>query len=290
MLQAFGAYKHGYWDFVKDYCDGFDDGFAYKITGTKNVAALRALLAPIMLRRKKADVLTQLPPIRYSEVVVEPTELSPYDKEWLFPDYLIKVGGMRGIDHDVKEQRQRVEDLLKGVTRGDDFLKVIDGMAKGLTTLRRYTGLIKVPQVAELIKAELDGGLQKLVVFAVHQTAIEWLRQLLEDYDAVTLYGNTPALKRDRHIQKFQTNPRCRVFIGNILAAGTAINLTAASDVLFLEADWVPANNAQAAMRCHRIGQTKPVSVRFVTLADSMDQEITRVIRRKTKDLTQVFD
>jgi SWI/SNF-related matrix-associated actin-dependent regulator of chromatin subfamily A-like protein 1 len=66
-----------------------------------------------------------------------------------------------------------------------------------------------------------------------------------------------------------------------ITAMATAIRLTAACQIVFSEASWVPADNLQAATRVHRIGQTRPVLVRFVSLAGSLDEAITEVLRRK---------
>jgi SNF2 family DNA or RNA helicase len=80
------------------------------------------------------------------------------------------------------------------------------------------------------------------------------------------------------------------VFIGNIHAAGTAITLTAAHHVWFVEQDWVPGNNAQAIMRCHRIGQKNNVSVQFISLDNSLDHTIMLILKRKTRELTEIFD
>jgi SNF2 family DNA or RNA helicase len=66
--------------------------------------------------------------------------------------------------------------------------------------------------------------------------------------------------------------------------------LTAAHQVVFIEQDWVPGNNAQAVMRCHRIGQSKPVHVRFFAIAGSLDEKVSRVLRRKAQELTEIFD
>ena len=54
--------------------------------------------------------------------------------------------------------------------------------------------------------------------------------------------------------------------------------------------DWVPGNNAQAIMRCHRIGQTRPVLARFVALAGGADERISNVLKRKTRELSALFD
>ena len=119
---------------------------------------------------------------------------------------------------------------------------------------------------------------------------IKWLQHLLRPYGVVTLFGETPAEKRQKHIDKFQRNPKCRVFIGQIVAAGTGITLTAASEVMFVEASWNPAENAQAAMRAHRIGQTRPVRVRFMGLANSIDEKIQTVLRAKAKAIAEILD
>jgi SWI/SNF-related matrix-associated actin-dependent regulator 1 of chromatin subfamily A len=60
--------------------------------------------------------------------------------------------------------------------------------------------------------------------------------------------------------------------------------------VVFAEASWVPADNLQAAKRVHRIGQTRPVLVRFISLAGSLDEAITDVLRRKARLLAQIMN
>jgi SNF2 family DNA or RNA helicase len=81
-----------------------------------------------------------------------------------------------------------------------------------------------------------------------------------------------------------------RVFIGQIQAAGVAIDLSMSHEVAFLEASWVPGENAQAAMRVHHLKQTHPVNIRFFSLADSVDERVQAILRRKTRDLTALFD
>jgi SNF2 family DNA or RNA helicase len=148
-----------------------------------------------------------------------------------------------------------------------------------------------VKAVTELISSELDAGLyKKIVLFCVHRDVIEGLRTSLSKYGVVTLYGGTDPGTKMRNVDKFQTRIKPRVFIGNIAAAGTNITLTAAHHVTFVEQDFVPGNNAQAAMRVHRIGQKDPVTVRFISLNNPMDQKITHILKKKTKELTEIFD
>ena len=66
--------------------------------------------------------------------------------------------------------------------------------------------------------------------------------------------------------------------------------MTAASDLLFVESSWVPAENEQAAQRIHRIGQSEPCLVRFAMLAGSIDEQIQRAVARKMESITKVVD
>lgn len=293
MLYTFGVTKLTYNAFLKEYCILAPTSFGIKVVASNvaKSAELRELLSHIMLRRLKKDVMKQLPPITFGYVSVEPglvdLEIMP-----TFTQYFLPTDKRHILKAELDRQQKLLENVYLNMKTGDeDKVQAMSAIADSISTLRRYTGLQKCEPVIELVKSELDSkAYQKIVIFAIHQDVIESLRRALTGYGAVTLYGNTPAEKRQKHIDKFQTNPHCRVFIGNIHAAGTAITLTAAHNVLFIEQDWVPGNNAQAIMRCHRIGQENPVFVRFAALDGSLDAKITAILKKKTLQLTQIFD
>ena len=290
-LKSAGIYKRSYWDFLYEFCAGYQDNFGgYKITGHKNVPQLKALLAQFMLRRKKDDVMKQLPPITFSHVTVERSEveLDPYFYENWRPI------GVTAFLKDLETKDKALKIALKASESGgtySDRVKLLEGLAPTTATLRRYIGLAKLPAIMDVLERELtDDPTLKLVLFAVHAQVIEGARVKLAKFKPVTLYGGTPTDKRQRNIDKFQNDPKCRVFVGQVIAAGTGITLTAAHNVVFLESDWVPANNAQAAMRCHRIGQTKPVRVRFFSCDGSVDEDVNKVLLHKTRELAKIFD
>lgn len=292
-LKSAGIVTEQYWDFVYRFCTGFDSDYGFRITGHKNPAELKALLAPIMKRRKKEDVLMDLPPIQYQEVTVERTAV---DVEAIFAERLHGRGRelfnkeLQSADAALRAALAEIRSEGLGNKVVEDRLKVIEGMATNLVTLRRYIGVAKVPKVCEILADELDNdSTRKIVVFGVHKDVIEGCRVALEKYGPVTLYGATPAEKRQAHIDRFMKDPKCRVFIGNVQAAGTGITLTSAHEVAFVEASWVPADNAQAAMRCHRIGQTKPVRVRFFSCAGSVDEQVQQTLMRKAREISKVF-
>jgi SWI/SNF-related matrix-associated actin-dependent regulator of chromatin subfamily A-like protein 1 len=293
MLYTFGVTNLKYDAFINRYCIVRDTSYGRKVVSANSVhiPELRQLLQKIMLRRLKKDVMSQLPPITFGHVSVEP---GPVDVEILpsFTQYFLPVDRRDELQADLRRQA----DLLKTVEANmkpdtTDKLQALAAISDSISTLRRYIGLQKCRDAIELIKRELESGAyEKIVIFAIHRDVIETMREGLRAFKPVTLYGGTDPDKRQRNIDRFQKDPKCRVFIGNIIAAGTAITLTAAHHVTFIEQDWVPGNNAQAVMRCHRIGQENPVSVRFIVLDKTLDQKIGFILKRKTEQLTQIFD
>lgn len=249
--------------FVQTYCNWSMGDYGVKIHGTKNPAAIREMLRPVMLRRLKKDVLQELPPISFHDLPLEVSATAALLKE---------------ADHIADSKR-----LALALDKGE-----LESLAPAMSSLRRVTGLAKVPAIVEWIENNVGDG--KLVVFAHHRDVLDGIRVHLRDRGtgAVTLRGDTSAEERQRAVDSFQSDPGIRVFLGQIQAAGTGLTLTAASRVLFAEASWVPAENSQAAMRCHRIGQTEPVQVYFASLAGSIDEAVMEVVRRKTEDISQI--
>lgn len=292
-LRSMGLTDLPYWDFVFRYCAGFQSDYGYKITGHKNIEELRAMMAPKMLRRKKDEVLTELPPITVSEVTVDRSdvELDPW-----FYENVFHAGGVQKFLDNLKTIDQSLKTSLDVVRnnrapKDEDVLGILKSYSQSTSTLRRYIGLAKLPRVLDIIEEELaTNQYQKIVLFAVHHQVIEQTRQRLLKYHPVTLYGKTTPHKRQWNVDKFQNEKHCRVCIAQVVAAGTTITLTAAHEVAFLEADWVPGTNAQALMRCHRIGQKYKVRARFFTCAGSVDEDVMRAVVHKTREITKILD
>lgn len=254
-----------YWPFIAKFCVTQDTGFGIKIVRGRNLPFLKTCISPYVMRRKKDEVLKDLPPIRFDTLP------------------------LTGADVFNAETKTQIEVVQKVLAAND--VAGLRAMAPHVAQLRRVTGLAKAPAAAEWIDAQLDGGIEKLVVFAHHRDVIKVLEDSLKEgqHGYVTLDGSKSSDERAAAVDRFQTNPHCRVFIGQIQAAGTGLTLTAASDVLFVESSWVPAENEQAAMRVHRIGQRNACLVRFAMLAGSIDEDIQKAVMRKTADITRLF-
>ena len=260
------------------YCKYYQVGNRYnrrQITGTNltHISEVKTALEKFFLRRKKNEVLKDLPPIFYSTTYVR-SDLQP-------PDYL------------VEKLKDELEVLMEAINfhvvpSEEKLLSSLMAMSQSVSSLRRYHGFKKIQPTIDLVTTELELQLyEKIVIFGIHKDVLSSLKaELSRKYDCVSITGADSNPKhRQEAIDRFQNDPKCQIFLGNINAAGTAITLTAANQVLFIEQSWVPGDNAQAAMRCHRIGQTKTVTCRFVSLDDALDTKITTALARKTQEL-----
>lgn len=292
-LYTFGHTRLGYDEFVERYCRTRHTGYGRQILGTNTqpdkIAEIRGMLGPICLRRTKEDVNLNLPPITYGDITVNPGHVELIMCK-SFAKYVCPVDRSGDLIKDLEREMGVVNGIVKGKFT-DAAMKALEANAKSIMTLRRYNSMQKVEPVVELISQELkDNAYQKIVIFAIHRDTIVNLQDKLSKFGAVLVFGGSKPSRMEDRIKKFQTEKRTRVFIAQLHTAGTSLTLTAADQVMFVDLDWVPGNNLQAAARCHRIGQTRPVTVRSVMLANSIDQHISSILSRKTAELAQLMD
>jgi SWI/SNF-related matrix-associated actin-dependent regulator 1 of chromatin subfamily A len=288
LLKVAGIYQGNHDAFVNQFCTTRHTPYGRVVTGHKNIPAFRELIKGFILRRKKVDVMKDMPALRFAELYVPAGEV---DMEMAFIDQWI-TGQMGKVDRQIQEQRDHltaITDLVRTTTQAPATLEAV---APHLATLRRYMGLQKVPAIVDIVKTELESGMDKVVLFAIHKAVIEKLRDDLKAYGSLTLYGGTNAATRQANIDKFVNKPKHRVFVMNVLAAEGVDGLQkVCHNGILVEQDWVPGKNAQAVMRLHRIGQTLPVLIRTAILeGDDLDLRVSRVLARKTKDLIELFD
>jgi SWI/SNF-related matrix-associated actin-dependent regulator of chromatin subfamily A-like protein 1 len=238
--------------FIQDnYFPGFKIITPSQIVGDEhNLEQLRRRLQAVMIRRPKS--VLKLPP-KEREIV----EVDVLDSE--FWSLLSRSGKF------LRQYQRRLMDLLDGpatkATRVE--IRLLEQQILRLTNqIRHQVGISKLPAVIEYLR-DCPG---KTLVFAHHHDVIEKLVVALGDLGVSWFTGRSSLKARDQAADRFQTDSKCRFFIGNIEASGQGITLTAARHVVFAEVDWRGTYLEQAEDRAHRIGQTHPVLVTYLLL------------------------
>ena len=285
-------------DFVTRYCAGYQGQWGWDVSGASNLGELQEKLrSTVMVRRLKADVLTELPPKRRQVVALDPADIrgakAALDAERKSgADVQSVIEAMEAVE------AARVEaEKAKASNNLADYREAVARLKKAknvefpeISRLRHDTALVKAPAVAAHVADLLESGEQKVVVWAHHHDVIDILREHLAEYGVVEITGKTPQAERQASVDAFQSPDGPRVFIGSITAAGTGITLTAAQMVVFAELDWVPGDVSQAEDRCHRIGQAGSVLVQHVLLDGSLDAKLAQTVVAKQEVADKALD
>lgn len=255
--------------YTQKYCGAYHDGYGWNVSGATNTSELfDRVNGKIMLRRKKEEVLKDLPTKRR---FVVPMEINN-GAEYLAADNNL----IQWVKEKFGPKRAEKTSQAEALTRFS-YLKQLASEGKRQAAL-------------SWIQDALDTN-GKLVLFAVHHTMIDWLQEQLVGYNPVVVDGRVGQDKRQAAVDRFQNDPTCKVFIGNIKAAGVGLTLTAASTTVFLELGWTPGEHDQAEDRVHRIGQEADrVEAYYLVAANTIEEEIAGLLDEKREVLSAVLD
>ena len=262
-------------EFAQRYCAGARFGWQ----GCSHPDELFALISRlVMVRRLKKDVLTQLPPKQRTQVMLALPK----------SDALAEV---KAINASLKAFRESARDA--GVEPGTDGLgnRSLDER-RLMNDLYRASAAAKARPVREYLETLADGGCDKFLFFAHHKVMLDAASELFEQKRVrhIRIDGSTPAKDRQKLVDTFQTDERCRVAVLSIKAAGMGLTMTAASVVVFGELSWTPGEVVQAEDRAHRIGQASSVNVQFLCAKNTVDDVMWGAVQNKLENLGQVLD
>ncbi len=256
-----------FWSYANKYCGAKHNGFGWDFSGSSNTEELHEILTKsIMIRRKKKDVLKDLP-----------------DKVRSFIPFEI---------NNIKEYKQAENNFITYIkeTKGEKAAEKAKG-AKILVQIEALKQLAvagKMDSAIEWIYDFLETG-EKLVIFAIHKFVITRLMNEFKDV-AVKIDGSVSLVDRDKAVQTFQSSSKAQLLVGNMKAAGLGITLTAASNVAVIELPWTPGELDQAEDRTHRIGQNNSVNIHYLLAAGTIESDIAYMLDRKRKVLDAVLD
>ena len=246
----------------------------------ERLATLRRRIKPVMLRRTKDQVATDLPPKQ--EQVVSVALIDKHQKVY---------------DTRLARERQKVLGLLGDweanrfeIFRSLTMLRQLSLHAGLVDPTRRDLPSAKVQFLEEQLPELIAEG-HSALVFSQFTGFLAIIREHLAAAEIAVSYldGSMNAGQRTEAVTQF-TAGTTKVFLISLKAGGFGLNLTEADYVYVCDPWWNPAAEAQAVDRAHRIGQTRPVTVYRLVSAGTIEEKVVALQDRKRELFTAVMD
>ena len=253
-------------EWMRNFCRVHDTAWGPKILGGRNLPVLNRVLKPRMSRLTLAETQQDMPALTTDAINLPPVALD-----------------LSGVDTTAVATLEMILD------QDEDWGAELGALEPHMATMRRLWGMAKVPALVDIIKTELHGGQQKMVVFFHHTDVGRLLAEGLGQFFPVVIDGST----KDKSwvVKKFANGTKHRVLLAQLVAGGTGLDgmQHATNRVLMAEYAWTPALNQQAIARVARAGQRLPVRASYCVLANSLDEKIARALSRKEKIVQEVL-
>lgn len=263
----------------------FKDDFAEPIqvfNDEKAVNRFRKITSPFMMRRMKSDksIISDLPDkVEQNQfALLTKAQAALYEKTMQ-----VAMAEIEGVDEDVDGQSlfkrqglvlQMILALKQICNHPTNFLKNgnFDASLSG-----------KMELLFELLDSIVEAG-EKVLIFTQFREMGDLLQRFIaERFGELPMFyhGGCSVTEREKMVERFQHNRADKIFLLSLKAAGTGLNLTAASHVIHYDLWWNPAVENQATDRAYRIGQKKNVMVhRFIT-KNTFEEKINDMIQKK---------
>ncbi|MCL2617624.1 MAG: DEAD/DEAH box helicase [Defluviitaleaceae bacterium] len=241
-------------------------------------ARLRGQVAPFILRRRKADVLSELP----EKVETVQYSIMTEQQRLLYNAKLLEAQGVFESAVAGGSFETSKLDILSHITR----LRQI--CAHPSLFIENYGGGSgKLSDLMETIQQTIDNG-HRILLFSQFASMLKLIREALtrEGISFFYLDGATEATLRKTMADRFNGGDKS-IFLISLRAGGLGLNLTGADIVLHYDQWWNPAVMNQASDRAHRLGQTRTVQVINLIMKDSIEEKILKLQERK-KALTDM--
>ena len=209
LLQLVGhPLGRSFLSFAKRYCDAKKTDYGWKTDGASHLEELTVQLQGTMLRRAKEEVLSLPPKLRAWLPTTDAAGIATREMREVVDLLVARATG----DSEASDQRSRTRLLAI------------------LTKARQKVAVAKVPTTLELVRGAVEQG-EKVIVFSCFEDPLQQLADAFGSA-AVVLTGKVPSGQRQRLVDRFQKDDDVRVFLANIIAGGTGVTLTAATQVI----------------------------------------------------------
>lgn len=255
-------------DFLNRYCDWFPMKVGHGSWAKQTIVVRKGLREEELAERMQGFMLLRT----QKDVGIRPPVYETFPLE---------------VSPKVRREIDAGSDLQKMLQAADDNNTADLEMALG--PKRRLIGQVKAMAVIEAVKDEFAGGLDKIVLAFWHKDVARVLAEGLDQFGVVQIDGSSSANDRLNAELTFRHPDGPKVFLAQIVAAGEAIDLSAAAELLFVETSFVPKDMRQMSDRITNVTQARLTRVRVATLEGSIDDALQATLMRKWSSIRKVL-
>lgn len=259
IFKSLGYEENSYTAFKNHYCifGGYMDR---EIVGYRNLQELKTRLKNIQLRRLKEDVL----------------ELPQKFPQTVYVDMY-------------KEQEPLYKEVLAGLQDKIDLIMLSPNPLAQFTRLRQVVGTpqlvsstvqksAKLDKLVELVDEIASRG-EQCLIFSNWAEVVQIIVDILKPYNAMGYLAKNKNLKDTENA--FKADNSKVALVGTIKLMGTGLTFNNSNNVIFFDSPWTGADKQQCIDRCHRIGQTNDLNIYSLVCANSIDEKVEMIVRRK---------
>jgi superfamily II DNA or RNA helicase len=250
-----------------------------RVLGYKNLEDLRKNLSPVLLRRTRRMVLSDLPP-RTTEIRrIAPTK----EQADIHDGHKRIIASIIAKRYISEMDLLRLQKALLACRMAADGTFLVDRQEPGFSS--------KLVELEGLLGQLLAEPERKIIVFSEWTTMLNLIQPILDGLGAafVRLDGSVPQKKRQGLVNRFQADPDCRLFL-TTNAGSTGLNLQAADTVINVDLPWNPAVLEQRIARAHRMGQRRPVQVYLLVTEKTIEESMLATLGAKQELSLAVLD
>ena len=253
-----------------------------RVEGYRNLSEIGKTLEPILLRRTKDKVLDQLPERLEKRffVPMTPQQMDYHEENREIVARIVSKWKRYGFLTEKDQLFLRI--ALQNMRMSCDSTYLLDQSTDHGS---------KADEMVQLLGEVFEEPDAKVVVFSqwvrMHQLVARRLEK--KNWEHVMFHGGVPSRKRKGLVERFKTDPACRLFLSTD-AGGVGLNLQNASAVVNLDQPWNPAVLEQRIGRVHRLGQHRPVRVVHFIAENSIEEGMLKLLAFKKAMFSGVLD
>jgi len=228
-------------------------------------------IRPYFLRRKKEDVLSEMPPIILQEVVLELTRAqdTAYTDLWV---------------------NRRAQAACDGLPISEMALFALITRLKQICNYDEASGASVKMEALHSIVDECTKTEDKVIVFSQYVETLKFISRNLKGIAHDFFTGEQTQEEKDRVLAEFKTKSGPRILLMSLRAGGVGLNIQEASMVVMFDRWWNPAVEHQAIQRAHRFGRKRPLHVITFLVSDTIEERIADLLQDKEQDFAKYID